>query len=62
MHMSEVCTAIGRQLQADYLPVLAAPIPGELQALVAQLVTLEASRRELTRTSAAISAVAQRTE
>ena len=38
-------TAIGRQLQADYLPTLSKPLPGELEELVAQLVALESGKR-----------------
>ena len=38
-------TAIGRQLQVDYSPSLAKPLPSELQELVAQLVALETRKR-----------------
>lgn len=37
--------AIGRQLQADYLPTLSKPLPSELEELVAQLVALESGKR-----------------
>jgi hypothetical protein len=43
MHAS--LTAIGRQLQADYLPTAAKQVPSELKHLVAQLVALEAGKR-----------------
>jgi hypothetical protein len=39
-------TAIGRRLQAEYLPTLSRPLPGELQDLVAQLVALEAGKQK----------------
>ena len=56
--MSEICTAIGHQLQADYLPGLASPLPSELEKLVAQLVAFEARAEKRPTTSTAISAVA----
>ena len=37
--------AIGRQLDVDYLPTVAKPLPSELKHLVAQLVALEAGKR-----------------
>jgi hypothetical protein len=49
MHAS--LTAIGRQLNADYLPTLAKPVPSELKHLVAQLVALEAGKRGSTERS-----------
>jgi hypothetical protein len=39
-------TAIGRQLDADYLPTLATPLPRELEDLLAQLVAYENRKRE----------------
>jgi hypothetical protein len=53
--------AIGRQLDADYLPTVAKPLPSELKHLVAQLVALEAGKRGSTERSAELlqSAVAQ---
>ena len=56
--MSEVCVAIGRQLHAEYVPVLAAPLPSQLKNLVARLVALEAARLRPTAISE-ICAVAQ---
>lgn len=49
MHTS--LTAIARQLQADYLPTLDEPLPGELKGLVAQLVALEIGKRGSTERS-----------
>ncbi len=43
--MREASAAIGRQLHADYFPVLAEPLPSELKDLVAQLVALERGKR-----------------
>jgi hypothetical protein len=43
--MHALLTAIGRRLDADYLPTMAKPLPGELKHLVAQLVALEAGKR-----------------
>ena len=59
--MQASLAAIGRQLDADYLPTVAKPLPSELKHLVAQLVALEAGKRGLTERSAEIlqSAVAQ---
>jgi hypothetical protein len=37
----ELCSAIGDQLPASYLPALAEPLPRELKGLIAQLVELE---------------------
>jgi len=39
--MREICTAIGRQLHADYLPIVAEPLPRELKDLVAHPAALE---------------------
>jgi hypothetical protein len=44
-------TAIGRQLQAEYLPTVRAPLPSELEGLLARLVALEASTQGLTERS-----------
>jgi hypothetical protein len=44
MHASLI--AIGRQLQAEYLPAIGKPLPSELEGLLARLVALEAGRRE----------------
>ena len=44
MHPS--LTAIGHQLHAYHLPILAEPLPGELKDLVAQLVALEFRRQD----------------
>ncbi len=46
--MREASAAIGHQLHADYFPVLAEPLPNELEELVAQLVALERGTRGLT--------------
>jgi hypothetical protein len=47
--------AIGRQLQAEYLPTAGGPLPKEIEELLAQLVALEDDKRESvgTRTDAA---------
>jgi hypothetical protein len=47
MHAS--LTAIGRQLYADYLPVLAKPLPSELKGLVVRLFALEIGSRAVHR-------------
>jgi hypothetical protein len=39
-------TAIDRDLHADHLPTSTEHVPSELQDLIAQLVALEAARRE----------------
>jgi hypothetical protein len=39
--MREICTAIGHQLHADYLPIVAEPLPRELKDLIAHLAALE---------------------
>jgi hypothetical protein len=59
MHAS--LTAIGRRLHADYLPILAKPLPSELNDLVAQLVALEIGKRGSTERSIEVlqSAIAQ---
>jgi hypothetical protein len=44
-------TAICRQLDADYLPTLAKPLPRELEDLLAQLVAHEIRKRESTEQS-----------
>ena len=40
--MDATLTTIGRQLQADYSPILAAPLPREIEGLLARLLTHEA--------------------
>jgi hypothetical protein len=45
MFMREPLFAIGRGLQAEYLPAVRQPLPNELEDLLAQLVSLEAGRR-----------------
>jgi len=45
MFMREPLFAIGRGLQAEYLPAVRQPLPNELEDLLAQLVALEAGRR-----------------
>jgi len=57
--MSDMCKAIGRQLQADYLPMLAAPLPGELRELIVRLSALEAAGRRSGDRSAGMPAVMQ---
>jgi hypothetical protein len=57
MHPS--IAAIGRQLQADFLPCVAKSLPSELEELIAQLVALEADKRRSAEPSEALqSAVA----
>jgi hypothetical protein len=53
--------AIGRQLDANYSPAVAKPLPSELKHLVAQLVALEAGKRGSTERSVQVwqSAIAQ---
>jgi hypothetical protein len=43
--MQASLTAIGRQLNEDYQPTLAKPLPTELKDLVARLVALEINKR-----------------
>jgi len=43
--MREAAAAIGRQLHADYFPVLAEPLPDEFKELVAQLVAIDRAAR-----------------
>ena len=45
MFMREPLFAIGRGLQAEYLPTVRQPLPSEFEDLLAQLVALEAGRR-----------------
>ena len=45
MFMREPLFAIGRGLQAEYLPAVRQPLPSELEDLLAQLVALQAARR-----------------
>jgi hypothetical protein len=40
--MREARAAIGRLLQAEYVPVLTEPLPRELKHLIAQLIAREA--------------------
>ena len=47
MSKHAVLTAIGRQLDADYLPTLAKPLPRELEDLLAQLVAHEIRNEDL---------------
>jgi hypothetical protein len=49
MHAS--LTAIGRHLHADYLPMLAQPLPSDLKDLVAQVAALEIGKRRSTERS-----------
>ena len=42
-HTPAVRTAIGHQLRADYLPILAEPLPAELKSLIAQFAATERS-------------------
>jgi hypothetical protein len=52
--MQASLAAIGRQLDANYLPTVADPLPSELKHLVAQLVALEAGKRGSTERSVEI--------
>ena len=45
MTMHASMTAIGRQLHAAYFPILAKPLPSELENLVARLVAVESAKR-----------------
>jgi hypothetical protein len=45
MFMREPLFAIGRGLQAEYLPAVRQPLPNELEDLLTQLVALEVRRR-----------------
>jgi hypothetical protein len=49
--MQAALTAIGGQLDAEYLPTLARPLPRELEDLIAQLVAYEIRKREPTERS-----------
>ena len=42
MFIQEPLFAIGRGLQAEYLPTVRQPLPSEIEGLLAQLVALEA--------------------
>ena len=44
MFMREPLFAIGRGLQAEYLPAVRQPLPSELEDLLTRLVVLEAGR------------------
>jgi hypothetical protein len=44
--MREPLFAIGRGLQVEYLPTVRQPLPSEIEALLAQLVALEAVTHE----------------
>ena len=48
MFMREPLFAIGRGLQAEYLPTVRQPLPSGLEDLLTQLVALEAGTREST--------------
>jgi hypothetical protein len=54
MSLHAPLTAIARQLQDDYLPIVRKPVPRELKDLLAQLVALEARGRESSRQHAEI--------
>jgi hypothetical protein len=43
--MREARVAVGRLLQAEYVPVLTEPLPRELKHLIAQLIAREAYRK-----------------
>jgi hypothetical protein len=45
MTMHASLAAIGRQLHAHYFPILAKPLPSELENLVARLFARESSKR-----------------
>jgi hypothetical protein len=45
MFMREPLFAIGRGLQAEYLPAVRQPLPNEIEYLLTQLIALEASKR-----------------
>ena len=47
--MHAFLTAIGRQLEDDYLPTVGKPLPSEFKDLLAQLVAIEAGTRGPTR-------------
>jgi hypothetical protein len=51
MSMHAALAAIGRQLDADYLPPLGTPLPRELEDLLAQLVAYEIRKRGSTERS-----------
>ena len=52
--MQASLTAIGRQLNEDYQPTLAKPLPTELKDLVARLVALEINKRGSSRRAIAV--------
>ena len=54
--MQASLTAIGRQLNEDYQPTLAKPLPTELKDLVARLVALEINKRGSSRRAAVLQA------
>ena len=52
--MQASLTAIGRQLNEDYQPTLAKPLPTELKDLVARLIALEINKRGTSRRAIAV--------
>jgi hypothetical protein len=52
--MQASLTEIGRQLNEDYQPTLAKPLPTELKDLVARLVALEINKRGSSRRAIAV--------
>ena len=52
--MQASLTEIGRQLNEDYQPTLAKPLPTELKDLVARLVPLEINKRGSSRRAIAV--------
>jgi hypothetical protein len=52
--MQASLTAIGRQLNEDYQPTLAKPLPTELKDLVARLIALEINKRGSSRRAIAV--------
>ena len=54
MTMHASLAAIGRQLHAHYFPILAKPLPSELENLVARLVALESAKRGSSKRSIAV--------
>jgi hypothetical protein len=59
MFMREPLFAIGRGLQAEYLPAVRQPLPNDIEALLAQLATLEATRHESSEPESSQAASAQ---
>ena len=52
--MQASLTAIGRELQAGYVPSLATPLPADLKDLVARLVALEINKRGTSKRAIAV--------